>query len=214
VIYLARHGETTWNMIGRYQGHQESALSALGVRQATALGDYFFERLQRGEPVPVRAISSPLLRCTATAQFTATRLGLSVETDARLIEIAHGTWEGRLRDELAQNDPQRYHTWRNDPAAVSFENGESLRDVDARWRAFAASLAGSDDDVLLASHDAVVRVAILAAADRPLDDFWNVRAENGAFARFVSDRPQWSLVEECHVEHLGDARASIAKQAL
>jgi broad specificity phosphatase PhoE len=214
VIYLARHGETTWNMIGRYQGRQESALSALGVRQATALGDYFFERLQRGESVPARVISSPLLRCTATAQFSATRLGLTVETDERLIEIAHGTWEGRLRDELAQNDPQRYHTWRNDPALVSFEEGESLRDVDARWRAFASSLAGSQDDVLIASHDAVVRVAILAAAQLPLDDFWKVRAENGAFARFATDRPAWSLLEECHVEHLGDARASIAKQAL
>ncbi|HTV74180.1 MAG TPA: histidine phosphatase family protein [Candidatus Acidoferrales bacterium] len=214
MIYLARHGETTWNMIGRYQGRQESALSALGVRQATALGDYFYERLARGERVPSRVISSPLLRCTATAQVTATRLGLPLETDERLIEIAHGTWEGRLRDELAQNDPQRYHTWRHDPATVSFEGGESLRDVDARWRAFAASLAGTEEDVLIASHDAVVRIAILAAEERPLDDFWKVKAENGAFARFTPDRPQWQLLEECHVEHLADARASIAKQAL
>jgi probable phosphoglycerate mutase len=214
VIYLARHGETTWNMIGRYQGRQESALSALGLRQAIALGDYFFERLQHGKRVPKRILSSPLLRCTATAQPTAARLGLEIETDERLIEIAHGTWEGRLRDDLAKEDPQRYHTWRNDPAVVSFEGGESLRDVDARWRAFAASLAGEEDDVFIVSHDAVVRIALLAAADRPLDDFWKVRAENGAFARFVNDRPQWSLVEECHVEHLADARASIAKQAL
>ncbi|MGH7709278.1 MAG: histidine phosphatase family protein, partial [Vulcanimicrobiaceae bacterium] len=33
MIYLARHGETTWNLAGRYQGRLESALSALGVRQ-------------------------------------------------------------------------------------------------------------------------------------------------------------------------------------
>ena len=214
MIYVARHGETTWNMIGRYQGRQESALSALGIRQAAALGDYFFERLARGESVPKRIVSSPMLRCTATAQPTADRLGIAVEIEERLIEIAHGDWEGRLREELAQNDPLRYQTWRRDPANVSFANGESLRDVDARWRSFASSLAGMTDDLLVTSHDAVVRVAILAAADRPLDDFWKVRAENGAFARFAPDRPTWSLVEECHVEHLADARASIAKQAL
>ncbi|HEY0797687.1 MAG TPA: histidine phosphatase family protein, partial [Candidatus Baltobacteraceae bacterium] len=136
------------------------------------------------------------------------------EKDERLIEIAHGTWEGRLRDELAQNDPERYHTWRNDPATVSFEGGESLREVDERWRSFAASLVGYEDDILVTSHDAVVRVAILAATNAPLDDFWKVRAENGAFARYEPDRQQWTLLEECHVEHLGDARASIAKQAL
>jgi broad specificity phosphatase PhoE len=214
MIYLARHGETTWNKIGRYQGRQESALSELGERQGTALAAYFAYRLAAELSIPARIISSPMLRCTATARFTAARLGLPLETDERLIEIAHGTWEGRLRDELAANDPQRYGAWRNDPANVSFEGGETLRDVDARWRDFAASLAGYKEDVLILSHDAVLRVAILAAKNAPLDRFWNVKAENGAFARFTPDRPQWTLVEECFVEHLADARASVAEQAL
>lgn len=214
MIYLARHGETTWNKIGRYQGRQESELSELGVRQGTALAAYFSYRLAADLSVPARIISSPMIRCTATAKETAARLGIQLETDERLIEIAHGTWEGRFRDDLAENDPQRYDAWRNDPANVSFEGGETLQDVDARWRAFAASLAGCKEDVLVLSHDAVLRIAILAAKDAPLGRFWNVRAENGAFARFTPDRPQWTLVEECFTEHLADARASIAGQAL
>ena len=153
-------------------------------------------------------------RCAATARYTAARLGLPLETDERLIEIAHGSWEGRLRDDLEKNDRERYHAWRNDPANVSFEGGETLREVDARWRDFAASLAGYKEDVLVLSHDAVLRVAILAAQDAPLARFWKIKAENGAFARFTPDRRQWTLVEECFVEHLADARASIAGQAL
>lgn len=214
MIYLARHGETTWNKIGRYQGRQESPLSELGERQGSALAVYFSYRLAAELSIPARIISSPMLRCTATARYVAARLGIVLETDARLIEIAHGAWEGRLRDELAANDPQRYRTWRNDPANVSFEGGETLRDVDARWRDFAASLTGCKDDVLLLSHDAVLRVAILAAKNAPLDRFWHVRAENGAFARFAPDRPAWTLIDECFTEHLADARASIADQAL
>ena len=96
MIWLARHCETTWNMAGRYQGRLESALSALGVRQGLALADAFSGRLQRGEAVPARIVTSPLLRCAATARFTADRLGIPLETDDRLLEIAHGTWEGPL----------------------------------------------------------------------------------------------------------------------
>lgn len=214
MIYLARHGETTWNKIGRYQGRQESTLSELGERQGVALAAYFASRLAADLPIPARIISSPLRRCTATARYVAARLGRVLETDDRLIEIHHGTWEGRMRDELAANDPQRYHTWRNDPANVAFEGGETLAAVDVRWRDFAASLVGIKEDILLLSHDAVLRIAILAAKNAPLDRFWNVKAENGAFARFSPDRPQWTLIDECITEHLAGARASIAGQAL
>src|ERR1700735_3944529 len=105
-----------------------------------------------------RVVSSPLLRCTATAKPVADRLNVAVETDDRLIEIAHGTWEGRLRDEIAANDPGRYRTWREDPAHVTFEAGERVTDVLARWRAFAAALRPSCT-TLVVTHDALMRVA-------------------------------------------------------
>ncbi len=214
MIWLARHGETTWNLAGRYQGRLESALSALGVRQGFALAEHFFEASLRGDPFPARIVSSPLLRCTATAEFTRYRLGLRVETDERLIEIAHGTWEGRYRDELARNDPARYRTWREDPAHVAFENGETLAQVSARWSDFAASLVATDDDVLAITHDAVVRCALLAAEDRPLDDFWKVQVENAAFATLVRDGTQLRVLDECYTGHLTELRADIGEQAL
>jgi broad specificity phosphatase PhoE len=214
VIYLVRHGETTWNLAGRYQGRMESALSALGVRQGFALADYFFRRLTRGDSIPARAISSPLLRCTATARFVTARLGIPLETDERLTEIAHGTWEGRFRDELAQNDRERYRAWREDPAHVAFENGETLGEVRARWRAFAATILTETSDLLIVSHDAVIRCALLDAADRQLDELWRPSVENAAFARLESDGTKLRVVEECVVTHLTGVRASVAGQAL
>jgi broad specificity phosphatase PhoE len=214
VIWLARHGETTWNMAGRYQGRMESALSALGVRQGMALADAFFARLQNGEPVPARIISSPLLRCSATALFTADRLGLPVETDARLIEIAHGTWDGRYRDDLAREDPERYRAWRSDPANVSFDGGETLSDVRARWDAFASDIVHETRNTLVLTHDAVVRCALVALQGRPLDDFWNVHVENAAYAVIESEGTRLTLREECVTTHLASARADVAGQAL
>src|SRR5580700_127978 len=96
-LYIARHAETTWNLAGRYQGRRESALSALGIQHGFALAEGF----AHADPPPERIIASPLQRTRATAAFVAERLNLAVETDDALIEIAHGTWEGRLRDEIA-----------------------------------------------------------------------------------------------------------------
>jgi phosphoserine phosphatase len=206
-VYVARHGETTWNVAGRYQGRLESELSPLGVRQALALADAMEAAAVR------RVVSSPLRRCVVTAQPAAERAGVPVETDDRIIEIAHGTWEGRLRDELAANDPARYRAWRHDPAHVQFENGESIADVLARWRDFAASFAPKTP-VLVVTHDAVVRVALVDATSCRLEDFWTTRVENGAYAVFDVREGRWSLIDECVAGHLGALRAPTVDQAL
>ncbi|HXF35409.1 MAG TPA: histidine phosphatase family protein [Candidatus Acidoferrales bacterium] len=204
-VYLARHGETTWNLAGRYQGRRESALSALGVRQAIALAGAFTP-----ERSIERVVSSPLLRCAATAKFVADALDLEVETDERLIEIAHGTWEGRLRDEIAANDPERYRAWRKDPARVAFEGGETLAGVQARWREFAERFDASRE-TLVVTHDAVVRVALLAQTGGSLDDFWKMPVENAAYAVFDG---AFRLVEPCVNAHLDSLRADVNDQAL
>ena len=208
-VYVARHGETTWNMAGRYQGRRESGLSALGVRQGFALAGAF----ARMSPRIGRIVSSPLLRTSATAKFVGERLNLPVEHDDRLIEIAHGTWEGRLRDEIAVDDPERMRAWRDSPASVTFEGGETLAAVDARWRAFMAAFDPAAP-ALVVTHDAVVRVAILAARQRPLDDLWKVAVENARFAVFETGAAGWALIDESVTAHLDGVRATIESQAL
>jgi broad specificity phosphatase PhoE len=206
-VYLARHGETTWNLAGRYQGRRESELTSLGLAQAAALA-----AAMRAAHVG-RVVASPMLRTTATARPVADALGLALETDDRLIEIAHGTWEGRLRDEIAANDPARYHAWRHDPANAVFIGGETVAQVRERWRAFARSFA-SDVPTLVVTHDAVVRVALLDALGRELNAFWDVEVENGAYALFEVEDGRWTLLEECVRAHLGELRAQAESQAL
>ncbi len=206
-VFVARHGETTWNVAGRYQGRRESTLTPRGERQAQAL------------VAPMRAagvgrvISSPLMRCVETARPTAAALELTLERDERLIEIAHGTWEDRLREEIAANDPERYHAWRHDPANVAFENGETLGDVVERWNAFAGALHPIVP-TLVVTHDAVLRVAIVATTGRGLDRFWDAQVENGAYAVFEVDAGTWTLVDERVNAHLATDRAAVEGQAL
>lgn len=185
----------------------ESELSAMGIAQAHALATAMkaFE-LQR-------VFSSPLRRCMATAIPTADEFGLEVQEDPLLLEIAHGLWEGRLRDELAENDPERYRQWRHEPHIVAFEEGESVSDVLTRWQMFASSFVPRGD-TLIVTHDAVVRVALVDLLRRDLSRFWDGRVTNGAFAWFTVQEGSWSLKEECVSAHLAGITADTSTQAL
>lgn len=214
MIWLARHAETTWNLAGRYQGRLESMLSGMGMHQTFALAAYFAQRMTAGDEIPARIVSSPLLRCAATAGASARRLDLPVETDDRLIEIAHGTWEGRYKDDLVANDPELYEAWRERPETVRFVGGESLADVLARWRSFAHDLAADSRPTLVLTHDAVVRVALVDLEGKGLNDFWNVRVANAAFALIDRIDGTLALREAYRANHLHGIEADAATQAL
>ncbi len=207
MLFLARHGETDWNRDGRYQGQRESRLTTIGRAQAQALAKAL------SDASIARVISSPLARCLDTAAPLAARLGVDLEVDRRLIEISHGTWEGRLREEIERDDPLRMRAWREAPERVRFEGGESLDDVMRRWRAFARSIEGKSD-IAVVTHDVLVRLALLDARRRPLSQLWEPQVRNGAYARFAIDRGEWRVLDECIDDHLGELLVDSAQQAL
>jgi probable phosphoglycerate mutase len=208
-LYVARHGETDWNRAGRYQGRRESDLTELGFRQASALAG----RLAEEEPPVTRILSSSLRRCLETARPLSERLGIAIEPDERLIEIAHGTWEGRLRDEIERNDAETMRKWRQDPSHVAFVDGETLSQVRGRWREFAGALR-AEDTVAVFTHDVVVRLAILDAGRLPLDAFWKPAVSNGAYATLNVVDGVWSVERERTDAHLAGIAADEAAQAL
>ena len=71
-LLLARHGETDWNVAGRWQGHTDVPLNATGRAQALALA----ERL-RNEGIAAVA-TSDLSRARHTAEIVAGALGVPV----------------------------------------------------------------------------------------------------------------------------------------
>jgi len=206
-VYIARHGETTWNAVGRYQGRLETPLSPLGQAQAQALaGALAYKRIRR-------IISSPLSRCMQTALPLSVEAGIQIETDPLLLEIAHGTWEGRYRTEIAATEPELYRAWREHPERVTFEGGESLADVLRRWEAFVERFEPRENTLLM-THDVVVRVALLERAGRPISDIRHVNALNAAFSHYEVGGGAWMLLRECVAEHLADLAADPERQAL
>lgn len=207
ILYVARHGETDWNREGRYQGQRESHLTATGRAQADALADALAHASLE------EIATSPLARCRDTAAPLAQRTGVALTVDDRLLEIAHGTWEGRLREEIERDDAATMRDWRERPDRVRFLGGESLADVRERWRAFAGALTGKNV-VAVVTHDVLVRVALLDATNRPLSRLWEPRVVNGGYARLALDDGRWSVLDECVDAHLGGLLVDTASQAL
>lgn len=97
-LILVRHGETDWNVEGRYQGHSDVPLNARGRAQAARLAEAL-----RGSDI--RAIySSDLARARETAEALAHATRLAVQHDPRLREIDQGDWEGMLFLEIHLSD--------------------------------------------------------------------------------------------------------------
>jgi broad specificity phosphatase PhoE len=71
-----------------------------------------------------------------------------------------------------------------------------------------------DRPTLLVTHDAIVRVALLDIAQRPLTEFWSTRVENAAYAVVEVEGETWTLIEESVSMHLANQRASTESQAL
>jgi broad specificity phosphatase PhoE len=81
MILWVRHGQSTWNVLDRMQGHELSPpLTELGREQAAHAADAL-----AGRGV-VRLLSSPATRAIETAEIIAARLGLSVEIEPLLLE--------------------------------------------------------------------------------------------------------------------------------
>ncbi|MFN7967197.1 MAG: histidine phosphatase family protein [Acidobacteriota bacterium] len=172
-ILLARHGETPWNREGRYQGQIDIPLSPTGEAQARALG----ERLA-DEPI-ARAVSSPLSRSRRTAEFAlGERRAATLALDPGFAEIAHGSWEGKLVDEIAAVDAPRLEAWRETPHTVTMPGGESLEQVLTRaWAALIRATEGlsHDETLLIVAHDAVNRVILCRVLGLPLARLWSFR---------------------------------------
>jgi hypothetical protein len=64
------------------------------------------------------------------------------------------------------------------------------------------------------THDAIVRIALLDIAVRPLTAFWETKVENAGYAVVEADGPVWTLVEESVSDHLAGQHAAIESQAL
>lgn len=173
-LCLVRHGQTDWNLEGRYQGQSDVPLNQNGLMQAESL----VEKLNGQAFAAV--YSSDLTRARQTAEPPAKRLGLSVHLEPRLREINQGEWEGVLVDDIKARYAEIWSQRTVDPANVRPPGGETVGEVAARVYAALDDIARlhPDGNVLIVSHGLSIATAICRARGIPVGQAYTVIPDN------------------------------------
>jgi ribonuclease H / adenosylcobalamin/alpha-ribazole phosphatase len=196
-MILVRHGETILTAEHRYSGRGDVPLSEQGLAQASATAS----RVAALAPAVAAVVSSPLSRCTATAEAIAAACGgAPVVVEPDLVECDFGEWEGLTFAEVSSRWPAELSAWLESTAAAP-PGGESFGAVASRVRRAVAKLRGAypESIVVIVSHvtpiklilrdalaagDALLHRLYLDAAGISIVDAWD---DGGVAVRTVND---------------------------
>ena len=153
-VYLARHGQTAYNLEGRFQGQQPIPLDQTGRAQALDLAE-------RAVPYSFTALwSSPLLRARETADAVAARIGLEPIEDARLMETDAGEWTDRTFVEVRAESPALFDAFADADPGFAFPGGESFAEQEIRVEAALQEVMAGPLPALVVCHGMVIRAAM------------------------------------------------------
>lgn len=209
-IILLRHGETLWNLEGRFQGQEDTELSERGLDQGRAAA-------QALKDIPIdAAVSSPLKRSFLTCKMAADLHGIPVTADPRLTEISHGKWEGIRAEEIIRRYPEEFELWHTHPEQIQMPGGESLEDVRKRVRAAFDEYTRTYDGkvLLIAAHDAVNKAILCDLMGLDMSHFWQIKQDNCCINVVEHDKGTWRFVTMNSTSHLGYLVSGIEQKGL
>lgn len=171
MIYIVRHGETNWNVEGRYQGRIDIELNKNGINQARQIS----EELKDTEFDKI--FSSPLKRALQTAIIISSG---DIIVDDRLTERSNGDLEGKLKSEcnidIDFNNPNENRL-----------NIENILDFRKRIKDFFDDITNNypDENILVVTHAGVGIYARCYFEGEPLDgDYSKYKLKNGEVLKY------------------------------
>src|SRR5215467_11162434 len=167
-ILLTRHGETIFNVEGRWQGQADSPLTERGRAQAAELA-----RALADEQIAA-VYSSDLGRAADTAAEVASLHQLEVTRESRRREIDVGEWTVKQRDEINAACPGGLKAWASRPSEFQLPNGESIHHAQDRALDFFGDRMHSHlgETVVVISHGALCQTILVNAMGGTVDDLW------------------------------------------
>lgn len=200
MIYLARHGETEWNVAGRMQGHKDSPLTPKGRQQAMVLRDNLcagLARLPEGGAKLSSAWSSCLHRAVETAEICIENAGLSLITDSALNEICLGPWEGLTFQEAEKISPRQFFNFWNRPSMyIPPDGGETFLQVQIRMTQAITNILKTfrHGHVLLVSHWIAIKTALAYFKGMHIDEIPHIpKIGNGSYCLISMERGRPSV---------------------
>jgi broad specificity phosphatase PhoE len=168
--YIVRHADKEWG--GFYNSrlrHQDEPISQKGRQGAQKLMDFFAD-------CPVSTIYvSGYQRTFQTAEFVAQRLQLTPIVDERLNEFDNGLIEGLTDQQIQDTFPDVWQAFRDRSKDFRFPGGETGAEAQERIVGFLHDkrLKHVDDEIIVFSHDGLIRTLMCALFQLPVYARWN-----------------------------------------
>ena len=164
-FYIFRHGETDYNLAGRWQGQSvDFELNDTGLKQAENLS-------KRMKSLGIEVIySSPLKRAYQTAKAVACETGAIIHIMPELTEGSLGLCEGMYRSDVKEKYPDTWNEWYNDNIKwdVCWPEGETKREVkDRMFKAFDKMSKSEENVIGVASHAGAIRYFLMGLGYGP-----------------------------------------------
>lgn len=154
-VFLARHGQTEWSLVGRHTGRKDIPLTAHGEEEARKLGARLKSR-------PFAAVfCSPLQRAKRTCDLGGYGGAALLLPD--LMEWDYGDYEGRRAAEIREIRPD-WRLFRD-----GCPGGESPKDVAARVDRVLPQLQAAAGDVIVFAHGHLLRMLMAGWMKMPAE---------------------------------------------
>lgn len=160
-IYMTRHGESEYNVVGRIGG--DSDLSPNGKEYAKMLPDFFTQRYPEGKGLTVW--TSTFKRTIQTGEH----LPFQKLQWKALDEIDAGVCDSLTYEEIEQQFPADFAARDDDKLNYRYRAGESYRDMVIRLEPIIMELE-RQTDILIIGHQAVLRAIFAYFKDCPLEE--------------------------------------------
>lgn len=156
-IILVRHGETQWNVEGRYQGKKDSPLTTKGKEQARVNALKLKAEISNLDEVKIFA--SPLGRAEDTAFIICDELGITRDKiifDKRIEEFDYGIFEGELKSFCQTEYKLEFEAREANKWFYQIEGGESYEIVTNRLKLWLDEVK-NEDMVVVIAHEMINR---------------------------------------------------------
>ncbi|WP_112179862.1 MULTISPECIES: alpha-ribazole phosphatase [Paraliobacillus] len=186
-LYLIRHGQTDWNIVGTIQGSKDVELNSTGISQAEELSkkivetDYSFSKVY----------SSHQKRATKTAKILSDTTKTECIEIKGLEEINLGEWEGLSWAEIQKVYPSEFSEWYKNRRNTKPPGGESYQEMLMRvLKTLRKIVDSNEENILIVTHSAVIMCLQCYLTNTPFEEMTKFKTDNMSITEIDS-----SLIE-------------------
>jgi broad specificity phosphatase PhoE len=189
--YIVRHADKEkGDFFNPKLRHQDQPISAKGRIEAQELYSFF------GDKAAARIFVSEYVRTEQTIRYVAQKMKRSPIVDARLNEVDNGLIEGLSGQEIQQKFPAIWNAFKERDSDFQFPEGESGEEALDRIKSFMEEKQELDKDLILVSHDGLIRLLVCHILGIAVYRRWDFRVDTCGIMEieYQPEFERWKLI--------------------